>query len=119
MKKIIFCTFVSGLIVFAINISGSFLLNSEKDSFNRTSLSDQIGIVSVLSAGTVYAASDKSQGKALGHLKDKNKKPKKPKKPKKDKGKGPSLPALPMVSSVILGLGAVGWGRYFFRKQKE
>ena len=124
MRKIVLFTVFIGLMLFVINISGSFLVGSEKDSFQSVGLSNQLGILSVLSPGDVYADSEKAQGKALGHDKERNKKPKKPKKdkkpkkPKKDKGKGPSLPALPMVSSIVLGLGAIGWGRYLFNKNK-
>ena len=126
MRKIVLFSMFIGLMLFVINISGSFLVESEKDSFQGVGLSNQLGILSVLSAGDVYADSEKAQGKALGHDKEKKGKAlghdkdknKKPKKPKKDKGKGPSLPALPMVSSIVLGLGAIGWGRYLFNKNK-
>lgn len=121
MRKIVLFSMFIGLMLFVINISGSFLVESEKDSFQGVGLSNQLGILSVLSAGDVYADSERVQGKALGH--DKEKKGKalgrdKENKPKKDKGKGPSLPALPMASAVVLGLGAIGWGRYIFNKHK-
>jgi hypothetical protein len=121
MRKIVLFSVFIGLMLFVINISGSFLVKSDKDGLQDISLSNQLGILSVLSAGNVYADSERAQGEALGQ--DKEKKGKalgrdKEKKPKKDKGKGPSLPALPMASAIVLGLGAIGWGRYLFNKNK-
>lgn len=125
MRKIMLCSLVLGLMFFVMNMSVSLLMELNEDSFNGIGLFGQVDIVSVLSAGNVYAGSEDDQGKALGHDKDKAQgkalghyKDKKPKKPKKDKGKGPSLPALPMASSIVLGLGAIGWGRYLLKKHK-
>jgi hypothetical protein len=121
MRKIVLCSLFIVLMLFVINISGSFLVEFKKDSFKSVNLSGQLGILSVITAADVYADSERAQGEALGQ--DKEKKGKalgrdKEKKPKKDKGKGPSLPALPMASAIVLGLGAIGWGRYLFNKNK-
>jgi len=121
MRKIVLLTVFIGLMLFVINISGSFLAESEKDSFQGIGLSNQLGILSVLSAGNVYADSDSDRRKERDRDRDREKRKKRDKrdkKDKKDKGKGPSLPALPMVSSIVLGLGAIGWGRYLFNKNK-
>jgi len=127
MRKIVLYLICGGAMFFVMNMSGSLMMDFKKDSVQDMGLSNPSAILSLLSANNVYAQSeaggkalghdkDKAQGKALGHFKDKDKKPKKP---KKDKGKGPSLPALPMASSIVLGLGAIGWSRYLLRNHKD
>jgi len=123
MRKIVLYVLCVVVMFCVMNMSGSLFMEFKKDSVQDFALSTQLGILSLLSAGDVYADSagqggavghdkDKAQGNAYGHDKDHDKKP------KKDKGKGPSLPALPMASSIVLGLGAIGWGRYLLKKHK-